>query len=281
MNPFLIFIIVMFALFVLALIIAIPFIVINKKYGRFVLEHSLAIKELDKINRHYRFNDIRQYDFSHSYDNVNFYNDISTRDYLIYQLVFTQKEILNALNDTYGNKIMYEKYIDEVEEKCQSKGFDTEELLNNKDKLIRTERKLINRKTKAPRTEYWITVRLTRTDINGRQFEHKQDTFYSKEIRSLIGRVNNKRGTFYQDEEIWQAICRVERGKVTNKLRFAIYARDGNRCRKCGRRSANLEIDHIVPIAKGGKSTYNNLQTLCHRCNVEKGDSIEDSRYYS
>ncbi|MBO5772449.1 MAG: HNH endonuclease, partial [Clostridia bacterium] len=25
---------------------------------------------------------------------------------------------------------------------------------------------------------------------------------------------------------------------------------------------------------KGGKSTYNNLQTLCHRCNVEKGDNL-------
>lgn len=58
-------------------------------------------------------------------------------------------------------------------------------------------------------------------------------------------------------------------------MRFAIYQRDGHRCRKCGRKTDDLEIDHIVPIAKGGKSTMDNLQTLCRRCNREKGTNIE------
>ena len=35
------------------------------------------------------------------------------------------------------------------------------------------------------------------------------------------------------------------------------------------------EIDHIFPISKGGKSTYDNLQTLCRRCNKLKGNSID------
>lgn len=52
---------------------------------------------------------------------------------------------------------------------------------------------------------------------------------------------------------------------------IAIYERDGYRCRCCGRRTKDLEIDHIVPISKGGKSTYDNLQTLCKRCNKLKG----------
>ena len=68
----------------------------------------------------------------------------------------------------------------------------------------------------------------------------------------------------------------VSKGEISNKMRFAIYERDGYRCRRCGVRDgyARLEIDHIIPIAKGGKSTYDNLQTLCHDCNVEKGDSL-------
>lgn len=37
----------------------------------------------------------------------------------------------------------------------------------------------------------------------------------------------------------------------------------------------DLEIDHIIPIAKGGKSTYDNLQTLCHRYNIKKGDKLD------
>ena len=87
-------------------------------------------------------------------------------------------------------------------------------------------------------------------------------------------RLNKKRGTYFTDREIWNAICRVERGKVSNKMRFSIYARDRYRCCRCGAsgRFVQLEIDHIIPIAKGGKSTYDNLQTLCHNCNVEKGD---------
>lgn len=58
-------------------------------------------------------------------------------------------------------------------------------------------------------------------------------------------------------------------------MRFSIYERDGYRCCKCGisDRYAQLEIDHILPIAKGGKTTYDNLQTLCHKCNMEKGDT--------
>ena len=58
-------------------------------------------------------------------------------------------------------------------------------------------------------------------------------------------------------------------------MRFAIYKRDNYRCRKCGRQTDDLEVDHIIPIAKGGKSTYDNLQTLCHRCNSKKSDNIE------
>ena len=58
-------------------------------------------------------------------------------------------------------------------------------------------------------------------------------------------------------------------------MRFSIYQRDGYRCRICGRSTDDLEVDHIFPIAKGGKSTYDNLQTLCHRCNYNKSDSFE------
>ena len=279
MSPVLIVFLIVLGIAVIVLSVAIPLMVINKKYENFVLEHSLAIKELKQINSHYKFNRVKQYDFYNSYDNEDFYDLVSTKDYLTYQLVYKQKEILTALNDTYGNKIMYEKYIGEVKDKCQPKGFDTEELLKNDKKLFRTEKKLIKNTTKAPRTEYWITVELVRTNLNEtRQLEYKQDTFNSKEIRNLITRINNKRGNFYLDQEIWQAICRVERGKVSNKMRFAIYARDGNRCRRCGRRTDRLEIDHIIPIAKGGKSTFDNLQSLCHKCNMEKGDSIEYPR---
>ena len=35
-----------------------------------------------------------------------------------------------------------------------------------------------------------------------------------EQITYLIKRINNKNGKFYNDRHIWDAICRVERGKV-------------------------------------------------------------------
>ena len=111
--------------------------------------------------------------------------------------------------------------------------------------------------------------------MNGNVVDRKSDVFYSGEISKIIDRLNWKKGNRFLDNEIWASLCRVERGKVTNKMRFYIYNRDGYRCCKCHRKTNDLEIDHIWPIAKGGKTTLDNLQTLCHRCNARKGDSVD------
>ncbi|HIS15474.1 MAG TPA: HNH endonuclease [Candidatus Scatomorpha merdavium] len=35
-----------------------------------------------------------------------------------------------------------------------------------------------------------------------------------------------------------------------------------------------LEIDHIIPVSKGGRTAEENLQTLCWKCNRAKSDKI-------
>lgn len=65
--------------------------------------------------------------------------------------------------------------------------------------------------------------------------------------------------------------------KVNKSDREYIYSRDGNKCLQCGS-SDNLTIDHIVPIALGGKNHINNYQTLCQPCNLAKGKKIRDLR---
>lgn len=136
---------------------------------------------------------------------------------------------------------------------------------------------MVTQAIQTPATQFDITVTLYRSAINGRIYDSKAQNFSVEEIFPFINRLNNKNGTFYNDRSIWDSLCRVERGKVSNKMRFSIYERDGYRCRRCGvsDQYATLEIDHIIPISKGGKSTYENLQTLCHKCNYEKGN-----RYY-
>src|SRR5215813_6738314 len=55
---------------------------------------------------------------------------------------------------------------------------------------------------------------------------------------------------------------RLARRRIPDPLRAEVLLRDGARCRRC-RSAVNLEIDHIVPLSKGGKTEQANLQTLC------------------
>ena len=66
---------------------------------------------------------------------------------------------------------------------------------------------------------------------------------------------------------------RVIRKTITEELRDIIYKRDGYECQYCGSKE-NLVIDHIIPFSKGGKTELNNLQTLCKKCNSEKGNKL-------
>ncbi|MBN2029031.1 HNH endonuclease [bacterium] len=65
------------------------------------------------------------------------------------------------------------------------------------------------------------------------------------------------------------------------RLRFLVMKRDNFKCVKCGRSPATdssivLHIDHITPWSKGGKTTFENLQTLCSDCNLGKSDLLLD-----
>lgn len=71
-----------------------------------------------------------------------------------------------------------------------------------------------------------------------------------------------------------------QRALMTQALRTSIKERDDYTCQKCGANiyeetNLLLEIDHIIPLSKGGTSIESNLQTLCWRCNRSKGSKIE------
>lgn len=68
--------------------------------------------------------------------------------------------------------------------------------------------------------------------------------------------------------------ARDQRRLMTPALRRQIMERDDYTCQICGKRmpdQVGLHIDHIVPVAKGGKTVPSNLQVLCSRCNGRKG----------
>lgn len=74
----------------------------------------------------------------------------------------------------------------------------------------------------------------------------------------------------------WQ---KKERNKMTKAVRQRIIERDNYTCQICGNSTYNepnllLEVDHIIPISKGGKTIDSNLQCLCWKCNRSKGNKL-------
>ena len=54
--------------------------------------------------------------------------------------------------------------------------------------------------------------------------------------------------------------------------RINIFTRDNYRCQYCRHkfRTEDLTFDHVVPIARGGRKTWENIVTACWRCNNKK-----------
>lgn len=72
-----------------------------------------------------------------------------------------------------------------------------------------------------------------------------------------------------------------QRALMTAKRRGSIKTRDNYTCQnpQCRVSVAHephllLEVDHIVPLSKGGMSAPENLQTLCWRCNRAKSNKM-------
>jgi len=60
-----------------------------------------------------------------------------------------------------------------------------------------------------------------------------------------------------------------------------VMIRDGMKCVYCGAKNVRLTIDHIVPKARGGKSTFENTVAACKPCNNKKGSkSCSEAKMY-
>jgi len=91
-------------------------------------------------------------------------------------------------------------------------------------------------------------------------FPSLMDTHY---IRGVPPQIKRKR--------------RYELRKGYDTFYADLCAQYGEQCFNC-RVTDNLVLDHIISIAKGGTSTYDNLQLLCTECNRIKGKLCIDCR---
>ncbi len=69
-----------------------------------------------------------------------------------------------------------------------------------------------------------------------------------------------------------------KRKPLSKSVRFEVFKRDSFTCQYCGRTAPDviLEVDHIVPVAKGGTDEILNLVTSCRECNRGKSAKTLD-----
>ncbi len=134
--------------------------------------------------------------------------------------------------------------------------------------------KLFHQQLLTPITSSEIICIATYTSPKGRNR-------YSKQVIHSIFDVDSRyqviQATASQRNSVQEQKKR-ERAKMSDSLRYDILRRDGFKCQICGRTQADgvkLHIDHVIPIAKGGKTVKENLRTLCDQCNLGKRDKTE------
>ncbi len=84
--------------------------------------------------------------------------------------------------------------------------------------------------------------------------------------------------TYFSLDSIDECIIRAERKKARELRRSRWWQQktSSGTCWYCGEKVgyANLTMDHVIPLARGGRSTKDNLVPCCHECNSKKKSSL-------
>ena len=66
----------------------------------------------------------------------------------------------------------------------------------------------------------------------------------------------------------------ARRERIPPEVRSFVWERDQGHCVTCGA-AEDLQFDHVIPVARGGGNSAENLQILCGPCNRQKSDRLE------
>ncbi len=123
--------------------------------------------------------------------------------------------------------------------------------------------KLVSKQTRYQqrnyiKTSYKVSVVKSEWTVSWRWLDSRYKKLKSIGFEATLNEYNSKN----------------QRKLMTPLLRRQIMERDNYTCQICGKYmpdEVGLHVDHIIPIAKGGKSIPTNLRVLCSKCNGKKG----------
>ena len=114
------------------------------------------------------------------------------------------------------------------------------------------------------------------------KYSSKKDTSFWKLVRSflheympVIRNLSKSTVSTYKDSlQMLLDFLKEEKNIKDGQVTFEVFKRDSFTCQYCGKSApdAVLEVDHIIPVSKGGDNDISNLITSCFECNRGKSN---------
>lgn len=94
------------------------------------------------------------------------------------------------------------------------------------------------------------------------------DTNVIDEDKSDISSDDNSRySSLYNNDDVFYSKTGGSDLTIFKKL---LIQEKGPFCEECGQTDVPLQVDHIVPVSRGGEDTLDNMQLLCYECHMKK-----------
>ena len=247
----------------------------NEKAKEYVLSTSVRYQDILKQNQKFPF-----YELQEEYHLYKIVNSKAQLDRFNFDAFLEDKisddpsmfnEIIRRAKANRNLLVDYQSKMDnEIAGLLEKNQIDNKRISYKKYREI--EEKLIDDIVQKPVIEPYIACYAEYSSPKGRNSYQDRKLYNLEELSVHI--LNAKKKREQKETKSYQ------RRIMTDSLRYDIMKRDGFHCVLCGRGAEDgvkLHVDHIIPVSKGGKTTPDNLRTLCERCNLGKRDKYDDS----
>ncbi|MFQ5915857.1 MAG: HNH endonuclease [Nitrospinota bacterium] len=147
----------------------------------------------------------------------------------------------------------------------------------NRDRLLAEERQYRFLKRDAIRKWFKGWYQRNKNQQKRRAAEWYKAHAAKAQARIKLWRIaNREKCLLYSINGQARRIARKRGGKVTKVDLQAILLRDRGRCYLCARHVTRktLSFDHVMPLAKGGAHSPDNLRVAHRRCNIRKHTKV-------
>ena len=238
-------------------------------------KNSLLYSNIAKLNKEYDFEVFTPY---YAYYNIYRKSDLvncNIDDYLLMTIEKEEKK-LKEYKDKYNSLLLkYNEYLNRYSELKRYITLEEAEKLKLRMKDYEKYQNRIFENGKIFKViEFEIIIYVNYSSAKGKVKDRAYKKYGINEYTNILHEYLDLK----EQNKLFEINSRVERAKMSESLRYDILKRDNYKCQICGasaKDGAKLQVDHIIPVSKGGKTEPNNLQTLCSRCNVGKSNKLD------